>query len=351
MNEMVSIIVPVYNVEQYIDKCLKSIISSTYTNLEIILIDDGSTDSSGNICDRYAELDKRCKVYHKKNGGLPDARNYGLDRVNGKYIMFVDSDDWIDNDCVQKCVDEFNKDEKLDCVIFPYIREFAKKSVKTFVLGTSNKKYTGNDVKEKIHRRFWGLLDSALNSPLTLDQLNMAWGKMYKADLIGNIRFTSVEIIGSSEDNWFNAQVFANATTVVYRADIFYYYNKENESSIVHSYRPNLTETKNNLHKFLLNYAYDNNYDNKYISALKNREILTLLDYVRNIAGSKLNIIDKYNKLNILLQKKRSLYTKSFLSKLTFKWKLFHYMCYLNLTLCVMILCYVGEIGKKYIRR
>ena len=94
--ELISVIVPVFNVEQYLPRCIDSIINQTYNNLEIILIDDGSTDNSGKICDEYEKKDKRIKTFHKKNGGLSDARNYGLNRMNGKYVSFVDSDDYID---------------------------------------------------------------------------------------------------------------------------------------------------------------------------------------------------------------------------------------------------------------
>ena len=95
-NVMLSIIVPVYNVEKYIGKCIESIVNQTYKDLEIILVDDGSTDNSGKICDEWARKDKRIKVIHKKNGGLSDARNAGLDICTGDYIGFVDSDDYIE---------------------------------------------------------------------------------------------------------------------------------------------------------------------------------------------------------------------------------------------------------------
>lgn len=96
--ELISIIVPVYNVEQYLERCIDSIIGQTYKNLEIILVDDGSTDKSGGICDGYVEKDSRVKVYHKPNGGLSSARNKGLEMAVGKYIGFVDSDDYIASD-------------------------------------------------------------------------------------------------------------------------------------------------------------------------------------------------------------------------------------------------------------
>lgn len=97
MEPLLSIIVPIYNVEQYLERCIESIINQTYKNLEIILVDDGSKDNSGTIADTYASKDNRIKVIHKENGGLSDARNHGLDQAKGKYIIFIDSDDFIDS--------------------------------------------------------------------------------------------------------------------------------------------------------------------------------------------------------------------------------------------------------------
>ncbi|SCY73125.1 glycosyltransferase [Butyrivibrio sp. INlla14] len=93
--DLISVIVPIYNIESYVDKCIRSIINQTYLNLQIILVDDGSTDKSGIICDSYAELDNRIQVIHKANGGLSDARNYGMDVASGDYVAFVDGDDHI----------------------------------------------------------------------------------------------------------------------------------------------------------------------------------------------------------------------------------------------------------------
>ena len=95
-NKLVSIIVPVYNVADYLERCVESLVLQTYTNLEIILVDDGSTDKSGEICEELARSDERIHVFHKKNGGLSDARNYGIEHCSGEFITFVDSDDRID---------------------------------------------------------------------------------------------------------------------------------------------------------------------------------------------------------------------------------------------------------------
>ena len=96
MGELISVIVPIYNVEKYIKKCIDSIINQTYKNLEIILVNDGSPDECGKICDEYERIDSRIVVIHKENGGLSDARNAGLKVMHGKYVAFVDSDDWIE---------------------------------------------------------------------------------------------------------------------------------------------------------------------------------------------------------------------------------------------------------------
>ena len=96
MNSLISVIVPIYNVEKYLDKCVDSIINQTYKNLEIILVDDGSPDNCPKMCDDYAKKDSRIKVVHKENGGLSDARNAGMKVATGEYVSFIDSDDWID---------------------------------------------------------------------------------------------------------------------------------------------------------------------------------------------------------------------------------------------------------------
>lgn len=100
-NPVISVIVPVYNVEKYIKKCVKSIIDQTYKNLEILLVDDGSMDHSGLICDEFAEIDERIRVIHKKNGGLADARNAALDVFTGEYVTCIDSDDYVSNDYIE----------------------------------------------------------------------------------------------------------------------------------------------------------------------------------------------------------------------------------------------------------
>ena len=114
--DLITIVVPVYNVEKYISDCLDSLISQTYKNIEIILVDDGSTDMSGAICDRYTTLDARIKVIHKQNEGLGFARNTGLEVAQGKFVTFIDSDDMADADLVEKLVNGLYEENCDTCI-------------------------------------------------------------------------------------------------------------------------------------------------------------------------------------------------------------------------------------------
>lgn len=119
--ELVSVIVPIYNVESYLERCVESILQQTYKHIEIILVDDGSPDRCGSMCEDYAQKDNRIKVLHKKNGGLSDARNAGLEMAKGKYVLFVDSDDLIKKELVESCVQTAEKNSS-DIVIFDFNR-------------------------------------------------------------------------------------------------------------------------------------------------------------------------------------------------------------------------------------
>ena len=116
-DKMISVIIPVYNVEKYLCECIDSVLGQTYQDYEVILVDDGSTDSSGTICDKYAETNSRIKVIHRKNGGLSEARNTGFDAANGEYIYFLDSDDYIRADALER-MHEASKKTNADIYFF-----------------------------------------------------------------------------------------------------------------------------------------------------------------------------------------------------------------------------------------
>ena len=172
-NPLISVVVPVYKVEGYINRCVDSIINQTYNNLEIILVDDGSPDKCGKICDEYAKKDKRIKVIHKLNGGLSDARNAGIKIANGKYISFVDSDDYVEIDYIEVLYNALNNNNS-DMSIGSHIVRYETGKI---IDKSKNYEYTTcpRDILEKI------LYDEDVDLS--------AWSKLYKIELFDNVLF------------------------------------------------------------------------------------------------------------------------------------------------------------------
>lgn len=171
---MISIIVPIYNVEKYLPKCIESIINQTYTDLEILLIDDGSTDNSGLICDKYASIDNRIRVIHKKNGGLSDARNVGLDICKGKYISFIDSDDYIELTMYEKMI-KIMINQKVDIVSCNYNHIYNNNKIPFFKIKTDELIEDKNLLYERI---------------FTYNNFDLVvFNKLYNSIIFKNIRF------------------------------------------------------------------------------------------------------------------------------------------------------------------
>lgn len=129
---LISIVIPVYNAEKYLSRCLESILSQTYKNIEVIIVNDGSTDKSQQIIKTYQKKSKKVRVFNQSNVGVSKARNLGIKYCKGDYILFLDSDDWIDEDYIEKSID-FLKNNKVDLLLLPYIREYKNKSVKNYI--------------------------------------------------------------------------------------------------------------------------------------------------------------------------------------------------------------------------
>ena len=173
MNDLVSVIVPIYGVEEYLEKCVCSIINQTYKNLEIILVDDGSPDKCPEICDAFKNQDDRIKVIHKKNGGLSDARNAGLDIAHGDYFVFVDSDDWIENTMVEHLLSTCKKYNVEMATCARYITD--GQSTKTVAFDGLERAYSAEE---------------ALNEILLGKSMDVAaWDKIYARNLFKEIRF------------------------------------------------------------------------------------------------------------------------------------------------------------------
>lgn len=215
-DQVISVIIPIYNVEKYLEKCIKSVVNQTYSNLEIILVDDGSTDSCPKICDDWAKKDSRIIVIHKKNGGLSSARNAALDIMQGDYVIFVDSDDWIEPDMAQSMLSyalENNADivcsgfffENIDCT---HTKQIVSENV-----------FENKDIAENL------LLDNIRPEVCS---------KLYKADLIKQFRFD--EKIKYAEDLPFNFYLMQKANKLITTETWFYHYLLNSGNSITTAY-------------------------------------------------------------------------------------------------------------------
>ncbi len=213
-NELISVIVPIYNVEKYIGKCVDSLINQTYKNIEIILVDDGSPDKCGAICDKYAVQDKRIKVIHKKNGGLSDARNYGIDVAKGDYILLIDSDDYVNLEIVEFLYNDLKKNNADISTCLPIT--FYEDSEN--ILDNSQNYNIVLDTEQALE-----------NLMYTKDVTVNAWGKLYKKKLFDNVRYPKGKLY---EDVATAYLLFANTKKVSINTKKMYYYRVRKGSII-----------------------------------------------------------------------------------------------------------------------
>lgn len=224
---VVSIIVPVYNVEAYLPECIDSLLGQTYPHLEVLLIDDGSTDGSGKICDDYAQRDSRVRVVHKPNEGVSVARNTALSIATGYYLMCVDSDDWIELDTLEKCMAILEKRPEIDILEFGTIDyfdgEFAE--YKSYTGGTEDVELSGLQI---LHSYSQGNLPSPLPC-----------AKIYVRDKISDVRF----ILGRvHEDNTYIFEALIKIQHYYYHNAPWYIYRRNRAGSITHTLNDNIED-------------------------------------------------------------------------------------------------------------
>lgn len=287
MKSLISIIVPIYNVENYLTKCIDSILKQTYSNLEIILVDDGSTDSCGLICDKYKEKDERIIVIHKKNGGLSDARNAGLDVATGNYIMFTDSDDYISEKMVELLYNNIIKNNA-DISICDYAKNFSnnivynKYSKKEFIVeGDEKFNYVNNEYYI-----------------VTVVQ----WNKLFKKEIFDGLRYKKGKI---NEDEFIICSQLDRACRISYYLEPLYYY-LQRENSIMGKFRIQRYDIIQAFDERIVFYKNKNLIENAiktkvqkfdYLLAFK-AEIIFSKSYFKNI-----NLIKKYDQdLKILIK-------------------------------------------------
>lgn len=239
---LVSIIVPVYNVEKYLEQCINSLINQTYEEIEILLINDGSKDNSGKICDEYKKKDKRIKVFHKENEGLGLTRNFGIERAKGKYMVFVDSDDYLPTTAIETLM---SYSKEYDTVIGGYTK-VTNEGKELFVEKYQKEEFTNENVLNKLLPRLLGSLPNIKDSIFTT-----VCAKLYSAKIINdhNIRFKS-EREFQSEDLGFQFDYFRYSKyACVINANIYYY--RYNPSSLTTIYKKNRFEETLKVYEYI----------------------------------------------------------------------------------------------------
>lgn len=216
-NPLVSVIIPVYNVKDYVTECITHVINQTYTNLEIIIIDDGSTDESGTICDSLSKTDSRIKVYHTTNHGLSMARNYGLDHISGKYVTFIDSDDYIDLDYISTLL-KLLLDNNADIAGCRFYRNADNGE---FIYPEADKSYDIVLSPEEYLCRFYN--DFGVFAP--------AWGKLTNAKIWKDLRFSSNRRI--VEDAPMIRPMVVQCSKIAWTQKPMYFY-RNRQNSLIH---------------------------------------------------------------------------------------------------------------------
>lgn len=294
-----SIVIPIFNTENYLDRCIESIINQEYREIEVILVDDGSPDKCPQKCDEWAEKDKRIQVIHKTNEGLGMARNTGIDNATGNYILFVDSDDYIVEHSLVKIVTAI-KHYKTELLLFGFNFVDSKGIIKKQRIPTTEKLfYEGNEIQEYIlpclffpydqnHRKtnLWG----------------SAWTCVYSVDLIQRCgwRFVS-EREYVSEDVYSLLKLYKDVKSVSLISKPFYNYC-DNMGSLTHAFDKEKFKKINRFYVDCISLCDANGYGNNVKESMFYMYFSNVVGYFKNVCASKQNVVYKYNLLKTMVK-------------------------------------------------
>lgn len=294
MNFLFSIIIPAYNAERYLERCLDSIVRQTYSQIEIILINDGSTDRSGEICDQYAQKDSRVKVIHQKNSGVSSARNAGLETASGDYIGFVDADDWIEHNMFEILSRHLSK-KTVDVVRFNAERKGELLNSLPF-----EGEYSGERFQDEVQlpligsERFGGMFI-----------LGVLWLHIFRREIIEKNRIKFNRDLHRCEDRLFTLTSILYSQNILFIDDILYHY-EVNDGSLSNKYDPQRWQQElaylEGLKKVILE-CKDKNYNNEADKRLLSEHLLRAITSVNNefFSDNKNNFGSKYRNTKIIL--------------------------------------------------
>lgn len=299
---MISVIVPVYNAEAYLSRCMESILNQTYRDLQVICVNDGSTDGSGGMLEELARGDGRMKVLYRKNSGLSASRNAGLELAEGEYVMFVDADDWLDG---HACADALEAMERrnADIVFWSYAREYETASAP--VQFWPEERIFEGETMVWLRNRLLGPDGPGLARPERLDSCGTAWGKLYRRALFheGKASFVDTALIGSAEDVLCNLSLFGAARRAVYIPTTFYHYRKTAAGALTKRYKPDLTAQWEELFRRMERHVREKGGSPEAERALRNRMALSVIFLGLNVCDAPESAFVKCRMLRGLLKR------------------------------------------------
>ncbi|OQB14357.1 MAG: putative glycosyltransferase EpsJ [Firmicutes bacterium ADurb.Bin193] len=335
----ISIIVPVYNVEKYLRQCLDSLINQTFEDIEIICINDGSTDNSLEILKEYEQIDQRIKVINQENQGVSSAKNNGIKIAKGEYLAVVDGDDWVEPDAYEILLSAMKK-HNVDVVMFSYFRNYGNVQLEKKVFD-SDKVFEKNDCAN-LHRSLIGIVGQELSEPQNAGKICSSWTKLYKTDIIKENKIFNIDldIIGTYEDGMFNLEYFKYVNKAIYINKCLYHYRKTNENSITTVYRPRLQSQWDNLYDIIKRHIDENGLGDDYKKAMQNRIALDIIGLGFNVLAGSGSVMHKVKEIKAILQ---SAQYKAAVKQLDVKfmplhWKVFFICCKLRLSFPVFFL-------------
>lgn len=328
----VSVIIPCYNAEKYLHQCLDSIVMQTYSNLEIICINDGSSDKTLTILEKYQRQDNRIKVFSQENQGLSATRTMSIKKATGNFLTFVDNDDWLELNTIE---DIMKAEDGEDVFIFSYVREFSESSA------IKDLRIAGTFEAADVQRRIVGPIGEELKIVENIDSLVTVWGKIYRnKKVLQTFKFVNLNEIGTWDDGIFNLQVLQHADKVKIINKPLYHYRKYNASSITSIYKKNLLQLWKNKFTWIDNFLRDHQKPEIFHHALQNRICMTILGLCLNEMNNNAGLKQQYLNLRALVND--NFYISRFatfkLKSLSLNWKVFYFLVKQGNVLGILIL-------------
>ncbi|WP_214792415.1 MULTISPECIES: glycosyltransferase family 2 protein [unclassified Exiguobacterium] len=346
LTPLVSLVVPVYNASAYVRQCLDSLTQQTYPHVEIICINDGSTDDSHDILMEYIH-DPRVQVLDQTNRGCAFSRTRGLGMATGEYIMFIDSDDWLDLDAVRVLVEHAER-ERADAVMGTYVREYKGRSLPKKIFDADFLSFDADETKRHVHRRLFGLVGEELAHPENVDALNSNCFTLYHRDLVKHLTFGSGPY-GTFNDLYFQIEALENCQRFVYVDYPVYHYRKTDAGSMSSAYKRDLVTSRLQFFHILMRYIETHHLGEEYMQALYNRIALSMIGIGLNELAAPKSLFAQAESLKQVLRQDeyKQAYSQMELEHFDVKWRTFFQLCKHERTVPLVLMLH----GVDYLRK